>query len=221
MPQRGRLSPRLGRQGRFGDLALERWLPWVASLALVLAGWTAITLARTTFVVEGTIESVRDASFVGSQILIAVRAATGPDQLLRMGGRCGSGSGDFAICEDPYLPIGSRIRVEISDFRRPAGCQGYAATVPGDGCPPRLHGGKSMQRVLSIAVDGRALTTGWWNSQPPLLWLPYAWVAALAASLARHRWSVSAIPPYTLLALAAIFVPLALPVTIGLWTLMA
>ena len=211
------------RRGAFGqallDAADRRVLSLLLSLALVVAGWTAINLSRAMFVVEGSIHSVQISNRLVSNIL-RVYVLTDDRQMraFAIDRACDGQAEEFGRCASPTFPVGSHIRFAISDFVRPAFCP-IAASTDGQTCSPSLRPRRRwMQRLVSLEVDGRAVPVGW--DINALLLLPYAYVAALAGVLAWHRWRIAALSTTTLLIFAAMFWSTALPVGVGLWLAM-
>lgn len=195
-----------------------RWVSLLLSLALVAAGWTAISLSRASFAVEGRIIQLhRWSGLFSDSFAIDYRTDGGRRGTIWLDGSCDAVTPGHIWCTRPDFPIGARLHVEISDFFRPARCPATRSLADDPNCLTFIRGRwKSMQRIEAIAVDGRAVSSGW--SFRSLAILPYVWITALALLLAWHDWRISGMRTRTIVAFAAVFWPLFVPVAIGLWS---
>jgi hypothetical protein len=197
--------------------ASARIMPLLLSLALLAGGWAVIGFARTTMTIEGRITQVRAApGLMGPGFAVTLTRDDGRHTILRLDGPCADAKHRYGACRAEDFPLGARLRVEMSDFFVRARCRPGDRVADQPNCLPSMRSRwKSMQRIESLAVDGQAVTSGW--SFRSLALLPYLWIGALALVLAWHGWRLAAIPVTTLLALAAVFWPLFVPVMVGVW----
>ncbi len=196
----------------------ERGLSVLLSLALLAVGWATIALSRSTFAVDGQIIQLHRWSGVfGDTFAVDYRTGGGRRGTIWLDGPCEAVTPGHIWCSRPDFPIGARLHVEISDFFRPDKCPATRRLTDDPTCLPLIRGRwKSFKQVEAIAVDGRPIRSEW--SFRSLAMLPYLWIAALALVLAWHDWRLAAIRPRTVLAFSAAFLPLFVPVAIGLWT---
>jgi hypothetical protein len=169
------------------------------SAALLLAGWSALYLCRSAYIVEGTIRAVVERSYpwsVGGRFDIVMEQK--PGQWLRfpsLHGTCTNAQRLAAACVKPEFPIGSTIRLTVFSFADPNTCPDLGRFLFDVHCFGRMW--RRHTYVSAIGVGGRPVVTGW---SPNLSVLAlYGFVAALSGLLAWHEWQVSRIRARTLI----------------------
>jgi len=191
-----------------GSLALPPRLAMslVMSAVLLLAGWAALYFNRPVYPVDGVIRAVLQRTYpwnAGGRFELMLQNADG--RWLRftgLHGTCTNKARQAANCEMPEFPIGSRIRLYVSNFVDPAACPDIGRFLRDFTCLGR-HINRRHTYVGAIEVDGRPVTGGW---SPNLNVLAlYAFVAAVSGLLAVHQWRWWRIGAGTLIAFLLMF----------------
>jgi DnaJ-like protein len=179
----------LAMRGALGSL-----LPAVAIIALA---WGVLFVLRPAYVVEGSIAEIVYRHYpwqLGSRFDLDVTSTAGRLVMFQgLQGACDGPGRQFSRCTKPELPAGAPIRVVVHGFIDPNEC--YL-----DKWSARLgrrvgYCLRALNRISSIEVNGRPLTTGWANNPTP--YLLYLLVAGVVATLALNRWRVSRVSPRT------------------------
>jgi hypothetical protein len=174
------------------------------AVAIIALAWGVLFVLRPAHLVEGSIAETVYRSYpwqIGSRFDLDVTTTAGRLLMFQgLQGACDGPGRQFSRCTKPELPAGAPVRLVVHGFVDPNQCDLDAWSM-------RLgrrvgYCLRALDRVGSIEVGGRPVTTGWANSPTHLLL--YLLVAGVIVTLALNQWHVTRVSMRTLMVYAFI-----------------
>jgi len=182
----------------------QRRLAALLSILLLAGGWSVIWSARSSYVVEGVVDSMIARHYpwdVTDKFDLRIRTDDGRwVNFIALHGSCPGSPGHFERCVKPEFPQGARIQVETNAFSDPTSCSGSGILPSEFRCAgrDRRRNARADRYVTRISVGGAPVLSGWSPNLGILAW--YGLVLAATITLWRRQWRMSEIGAGTIIA---------------------